>query len=209
MSKRQLLIDAAIELFREHGYRDVGLNQVLECVGTSKTTFYKYFDSFEMLGVAAIREEGRDWLESISHPVVLCGTETDGPPLEPLIAWLQNWLDSTTFRTTPFLRAIAEFPDHRDPRHLAGVEMLNEVFACIKRSAELAGFADPHDFAEQFQTILTGSYFLSGCGAQPPRGSSLRELAQILISSWSRDRNVRQQPKSPATNKRRKRRDNQ
>src|SRR3954454_21915364 len=41
---RQAILDAAAELFREHGYEHFSLRQVAERIGYSPTTIYLYFD---------------------------------------------------------------------------------------------------------------------------------------------------------------------
>jgi AcrR family transcriptional regulator len=53
--RRGEVLDQALELFLEHGYDNVSLNDLLAIAGTSKGAFYHYFPSKEAL-VAALAE---------------------------------------------------------------------------------------------------------------------------------------------------------
>ena len=52
---RERLVGAAIELFYRNGFAAVGIDQVLEEAGVTKTTFYKHFESKDDLMVAAVQ----------------------------------------------------------------------------------------------------------------------------------------------------------
>src|SRR5262245_19768293 len=51
---RDRLLDKAIDLFYARGFHAVGLDQIIESTGVTKTTFYKHFESKDDLIVAAI-----------------------------------------------------------------------------------------------------------------------------------------------------------
>ena len=52
---RDRLIAAGIELFYRHGFGAVGIDQVIDKAGVTKTTFYKHFESKDDLMVAAVK----------------------------------------------------------------------------------------------------------------------------------------------------------
>src|SRR4051812_3811357 len=61
-SGRERLIAAAIELAYRRGFAGVGVDQVIESAGVTKTTFYKHFDGKDDLMLAAVQR--RDEWES-------------------------------------------------------------------------------------------------------------------------------------------------
>lgn len=54
MDKRRAILDAAGPLFLAEGYRAVSMDRVLEAVGGSKATLYRYFPSKEALLAALV-----------------------------------------------------------------------------------------------------------------------------------------------------------
>src|SRR5689334_21255355 len=59
---RERLVAVAVELFYRRGFGAVGVDQVVEAAGVTKTTFYKHFEGKDDLMVAAVRQ--RDEWES-------------------------------------------------------------------------------------------------------------------------------------------------
>lgn len=54
MDRRARYLEAAMELFIEHGYNGVSMSQIVRATGGSKETLYRYFDSKEALFAALI-----------------------------------------------------------------------------------------------------------------------------------------------------------
>ena len=53
---RERLIAAGLDLFYQHGFHATALDRILAEVGTTKTTFYKYFESKDELArIARLR----------------------------------------------------------------------------------------------------------------------------------------------------------
>src|SRR3954454_22273184 len=61
---RERILSAAVEIFYRNGFSSVGIDQILDSAGVTKTTFYKHFDSKDDLMVAAVKQ--RDEWESIA-----------------------------------------------------------------------------------------------------------------------------------------------
>lgn len=78
---RQKIIDAAVELFTDHGFSEVGLNDITTRAGTTTGAFYYHFESKEALA-AAISEQG--WPKAWA--VFTKCTESPAPGLENVIA---------------------------------------------------------------------------------------------------------------------------
>ena len=78
MSNRDKLIDAACQLFHLHGFDGTSIDQIMKTSGVSKSNFYYYFESKEVLGLLAIEKIASEFRESILSKTIL------NPDLNPL-----------------------------------------------------------------------------------------------------------------------------
>jgi len=51
---RERLVATAVDLFYRQGFGAVGIDQIIETAGVTKTTFYKHFESKDDLMLAAV-----------------------------------------------------------------------------------------------------------------------------------------------------------
>src|SRR5436190_1846687 len=112
---RDRLIDKAIDLFYRHGFNAIGLDRIIDEVGVTKTTFYKYFQSKDDLMVAAVRKrdewEGKAWGRAVRQAA-------GDDPRAQLLAFfdvMDIWFNAPDFRGCMFLNTAAEFPNPHDP----------------------------------------------------------------------------------------------
>ena len=66
---RERLIDSATRRFYRDGFRNVGIDQVMDDVGISKTAFYKHFRSKDELMLAVLEKQNR-WLQGTFRELV-------------------------------------------------------------------------------------------------------------------------------------------
>jgi len=87
--KKDAVIQAALELFKENGYTNVGINDIASKSGVSSVSIYNYFDSKNGLVMACTRKlmsksteeinqllhENADFKEKLLRAVTLCENE--------------------------------------------------------------------------------------------------------------------------------------
>jgi AcrR family transcriptional regulator len=79
------LIDAAQELFARDGYENVTIEQIVEAVGVSRRSFFRYFRSKEAVVLGKYERQGEQFAESLDarpldeHPWVSLRRVFDGP----------------------------------------------------------------------------------------------------------------------------------
>ena len=61
------LLEAAAELFYERGYHATGINDMIARSGTSKKSFYNYYEGKRELGEAYLAKQSRDWLSFLGR----------------------------------------------------------------------------------------------------------------------------------------------
>lgn len=81
-TKRQSIIDAASEVFRELGFEATSMSEISTRVGGSKATLYNYFSSKEELFVASMHQFAETHMEDVFRLL---------DPTQPLADTLQNF----------------------------------------------------------------------------------------------------------------------
>src|SRR5262245_58317140 len=118
---RERLVAAAIDLFYRRGFGAVGIDQVIEAAGVTKTTFYKHFEGKDDLMVAAVKRRDEWEFEAWARAVrKLAGDD----PVRQLLATLEVmdcWFNDPNVRGCICPNAAAEFPNPHDPVHRAAV----------------------------------------------------------------------------------------
>jgi AcrR family transcriptional regulator len=180
-STRDRLLQRALELFHAHGFREVGLDRILNDVGVTKTTFYKYFESKDALIVQVLRErdaaETREWIRTIRR----IGGEDARAQLLAFFDLLEEWFQKPDFRGCLFLNAGAEFPLANDPVHQAASEHGKHLFEELLGLATLAGAKDPESLAKQLLLLITGAIISRHAGGDNDAAATARQAADLLL----------------------------
>ena len=72
MSPRTRILDAAMGVFRHHGFRRSSIEQAAEAAGLTRQALYHHFKSKEALFRAVIDDRANEWLAA--HPQKVPGT---------------------------------------------------------------------------------------------------------------------------------------
>jgi AcrR family transcriptional regulator len=154
------LIAAGLELFYRYGFQAVGMDQVIELAGVTKTTFYNHFESRDDFMVACVVQrdewESQAWMRAIKD---IAGDN----PREQLLAFfhiLDRWFNDPEYRGCIFVNVAAEFSDPRHPVHQAAVAHKKKTRDAIRDMAARAGATDAEAFADQFTILLEGTLLL-------------------------------------------------
>lgn len=90
---RATILEAALEVFSQHGFRGSTLDQIARAAGLSKPNVLYYFPSKEAIHEALVEELIHDWFE----PLHAVGPE--GDPIEEILAYVRRKLEMS--RTMP------------------------------------------------------------------------------------------------------------
>ncbi len=154
------LISAGLELFYRYGFQAVGIDQVIDLAGVTKTTFYNHFESRDDFFVACVRQrdewESEAWMRAIR-------TIAGDDPRDQLLAFftvLDRWFNDPEYRGCIFVNVAAEFTDPRHPVHQAAVAHKKKTRNAIRDMAAQAGATDAEAFADQFTILVEGTLLL-------------------------------------------------
>jgi TetR/AcrR family transcriptional regulator len=84
---RQVILDAALEVFSTHGFRGATLDQIAERAGLSKPNLLYYFPSKEAVHAALLTGLLDTWLDPLK------AMDPKGNPVEEVLAYVRRKLD--------------------------------------------------------------------------------------------------------------------
>jgi TetR/AcrR family transcriptional regulator len=83
----ETILEAALEVFSQHGFRGATLDQIAEVAGLSKPNLLYYFASKEAIHVALLSELLVTWLDPLR------AMNPEGDPVEELMAYVRRKLE--------------------------------------------------------------------------------------------------------------------
>ena len=118
MSKRDELINTALQLFYRHGIHAVGINEVLAKSGIAKKTLYNYFSSKDALILACVIERDRRFTEWFTGRCQDSNSITAF--IDQVFIALDDWVNGNTielgyFDGCFFINVAAEYSNKKDP----------------------------------------------------------------------------------------------
>jgi len=123
VSRRDHLVDTALNLFCRHGFRATGIDFILGESGVAKKTLYTHFSSKEELIVAALHKRDEEFMAKLRTSIArLAPRQAGDPRLSRVLAFfdgLDEWFASDSFNGCAFINASGEFPRPDSPIHRA------------------------------------------------------------------------------------------
>lgn len=181
---RDKLLLKAIDLFYRHGFNAVGLDRIIDEVGVTKTTFYKYFKSKDDLMVAAVRQRDEWERDAWARAVKQVGGDDPRGQLLAFFDVLHIWFNDPTFGGCLFINAAAEFPNKNDPVHQAAAEHKKRTRDQFRDLAKTAGAKDPEAFADLFALLIEGTLIMRHVHHRNDAAKMARAVAEQLVEEY-------------------------
>ncbi|MCF6195344.1 MAG: TetR family transcriptional regulator [Emcibacter sp.] len=181
-SKRNELVEKALEVFYQNGFHATGMDMLAAETGISKTSMYKHFRTKEDLIMAALSlrdEEFRTWL--FRRMAQLGAT-----PRAQLIAMfdaLKEWFAQKGFRSCMFIKASGEYPDPSDPIYLKSSEHKRLLFDYIRDLATQAGAEKPDALARGLLLLKEGAIVTAHLRHDENPAKDAKAAAKILLAA--------------------------
>jgi AcrR family transcriptional regulator len=179
-SKRESLLDTALELFQHEGFHATGIDRILAASGVAKKTLYHHFRSKEELILAALRLRDERFRNDFMKR--LAGRAR--PPAEALLAIfdvLAELQEKKEFRGCAFINACAEYGDRKSPIHSLAAEHKRLILAHVRELAEAAGARDPEGLARQLCILMDGVIVTAQVSGDTQAARSARDAAELLV----------------------------
>jgi AcrR family transcriptional regulator len=181
---RYRLVDKAIDLFYQHGFHSVGLDEILAETGVTKTTFYKHFQSKDDLVLAAIAQRDQWEAEAWDRAVRKLAGDDPRKQLLAIFDVLDVWFNDPSFGGCMFINAAAEFADPREPAHQAAAAHKKRSRNWWRELARTAGAKDPDSFADRFTVIVEGTLIMRHVHARNDAARFMRPMAESLLQEF-------------------------
>lgn len=178
---RERLTRAAMDRFYRDGFRNVGIDQILDDVGISKTAFYKHFACKEDLMLAAL-EMQNEWLqESFREMIRKRAGHAAVDQLRALFDVVEEIIETEGFHGCIFVNAAIEFPLPHTPVHQLSARNKQAIFDIVREIAERAGASAPERLAEELCMIIDATYVGRVVTGAPGAIHTARRIAERVI----------------------------
>lgn len=87
IEKRELILEAALEMFSQHGFRGATIDQIAEAAGMSKPNLLYYFRSKEAIHVTLMQRLLKTWLAPLKE------FDDEGEPMDELRSYIRRKLE--------------------------------------------------------------------------------------------------------------------
>lgn len=177
------LIAAAIELFYSRGFHAVGLDQIIDAAGVTKTTFYKHFESLQDLMVAAVRVRDEWEMEAWGRAVRKVAGDDPRDQLLGFFDVMDAWFNDPSFRGCMFINTAAEFPNPNDPVHEAAAVHKRRVRDLFRDLLAKAGASECESVADQLTALVEGTLVLRQVHGRNDAARVIRPAVERLLQA--------------------------
>lgn len=181
-SKREELVQKALESFYRGGFHAIGMDRLAKETGVSKTAIYKHFRSKDDLILATLRlrdEQFRNWL--IRRIEALADNPRDR--LLAIFDALGEWFAEPGFKSCMFIKASSEFQQRGEPIHTMSAEHKHLLARYFAELAGAAGARDPEALARKLLVIKEGAIVLAHLHDPKVVARDAKALAQIAVDA--------------------------
>lgn len=183
-SKREQLIQAALELFAKRGYHATGIDAISEKASVTKKTLYHHFRSKEELILAALRNYDERFRNDFMRSVE---AKTDSPVgrLLAIFDVLEEWLKDKSFSGCLFVGAMGEYPDEHTPiRHICQ-ESKKLLQSYIRNLIEKAELENSDQLSQQLFLLIEGAITMAQVNSSSFSALQAKAAAEVLIINSS------------------------
>lgn len=183
------ILDAATDLFLEHGFQDVSVTQIMELAECSRETVYRYFDNKENIFQSVIDNQNSSYLNLISSFDVEAEDLRQG-----ILNWSNSLLKMATSEKYIKLRRLVISEMSTRPEHgklyfkltfKRGTEALAKFFTAQQKQNRLKNM-DPYNLATYFVGMLMYEIMherLFGL-RNPPGNKQIKELTIRVVDDF-------------------------
>lgn len=179
-SRREHLINVAIDMFAQHGFHATGVDTLLARAGMSKRTLYTYFRSKEELILAVLRH--KDGL-SRNQFMANAGRAGSTPEARLLAVYdaAEIWFNQKDFYGCMFINAVGEYGEADSPIRQVCMEYKKLTRAYLLGLCRQLDVAEPEALADALALLLEGAIVTAQVSKNPQAATTAKKIAKILI----------------------------
>ncbi|WP_298803735.1 TetR/AcrR family transcriptional regulator [uncultured Pseudokineococcus sp.] len=174
---RERLLDAAEELFYEHGVAATGVDAVLRRAEVAPATLYAHFAGKDGLVAAYLQRRHERWREAWDAELARCGDVADARVLAVFDALDGFPAEPGSARGCAFLAASVEVVSPEHPAHRWLVEDTRLLVDRLHALSAATGAADPAALAAELLALYDGA--LAARARRAVTGGALPDLPPV------------------------------
>lgn len=149
------LVDAATELFYQHGFRAIGVDEIAARSGVTKTTLYRYFESKDELAAACLT---RLALEDLDQLMAIAQRHPDDPvaQIRAIVTAAAVKVTQPGYRGWLLSNLEAEISDQDHPIRRVARLYKTRLRGHLIETARQARFAAPASLADGLLLLIEG-----------------------------------------------------
>jgi len=181
-TRRDQLIDTALDLFNRDGYHATGIDRILAESGVAKMTLYNHFGSKDGLIQAALARRDARW-RAWFRDAVARRAETPRGRLLAVFDALDEWFTGPDFHGCMFIRAAGEYAALDDPIHAGAAAHQRLVLAELRDLTDAAGARHPARLAREIMLLALGAMIATQVNGPVGAGQAAKRAAAVLIEA--------------------------
>ncbi|WP_367049152.1 TetR/AcrR family transcriptional regulator [Streptomyces sp. Je 1-332] len=190
--REQQMLDAAVRIFGQRGYRAASMDEIAEVAGVSKPLVYLYLNSKEELFTACIRREAAALVAAVRGGVSGGGVSGGAPADRQLWAGLRAFFTHTAERPDAWVVLHQQARTQGEPFAAEVTVMREEIVAFVTsliaeaareahRKPELAD----REVAGLAQALVGAAESLAGWANGDPSVSAKEAAATLMNFAWA------------------------
>jgi AcrR family transcriptional regulator len=178
---RDRILDAAYDLFSQHGIRGVGIDAIVARSGVARMTLYRHFSSKQALALAYLEQREQRWTQEWLEQEVMRRSDDPAERLLAIFDVFDTWFRRADFEGCAFINVMLEGEGEDDPVQQASTRYLSNIRSFLKRLAREAGIRNPDDFARKWHILMKGSIVSAGEG-DVRAAQRARDVGRLLLT---------------------------
>lgn len=179
-TKRDHLVDTALELFCRDGFRATGIDRIIAESGVAKMTLYNHFRSKDDLILAALRRRDETFRNWFMRAVERRAT-APRDRLAALFDTLGDWFADRTFNGCVFINAAAEHCTSSEPIRNSIREHKTLMRAYVRDLARDAQVHDPEALTDSLCLLIEGAIVECQISGDTASATRAGRAASVLI----------------------------
>lgn len=180
-AKKDTLLKVAERLFYEHGFRGVGLKQIISEAEVATMTLYNHFSSKDNLVEEVLRQrEERYW----SYLDAQVETASDSPFILAVEAH-GRWLKEQSYKGDMFLRAIEDYAGTDNEIENIARGHKSKLLRYFQDLAQRKGKDNERDLANQLTLLLEGTTSMTTLIGSEKATDNAKSMARMLVQHTS------------------------
>lgn len=184
LGAKERILQAAYELFSQHGIGAVGIDTIIARSGVAKMSLYRHFKSKEELVLAFLKRREMLWTHEWLEAEMLAAVHTPTGRLLAIFDIFDRWFQKQDFEGCSFINVLLEAAPS-SPIHQAAARHLAEIRTIILTQADGAGLAEPERFAQTWHFLMKGCIVAANEGNRNA-AKQAKAAGAMLLEHWPR-----------------------